>query len=455
MIRVSSLLLFWLGVLALFLSCQNLGSRAPREAQAGVKRSTVFRKAVSISSTFDFYATDVKNNENNLYYSANLDSLEIEKPSYTIDIAGSSVTEAVYADGKVFITSFEPGFVAAIDDEKGRIIWKENLSPLPVQKLAITPYLLAVAIGRGNPEVNGRLYLYSPLTGEELNELSTNWLYEYFVQDEETLFAVGGPVAEVSAINLKDGTVRDRRVFGFSPAGVLLTQAGLMILGVNGELYFLEPKNLKLKQVVKTPAGYFSFPASDGSNLYYLVGNTSLSQQTKLACFSLAKLEERFEVPLSSIAPFSPVVAEDTIYVSTFFGEVLAISANDGAILWRARLGVPNRILAVFNDEILTWAFFVRRPEIRGFERFFVRAPSWMQEQEEIAYALIRLSKRDGTQIDLKKLPKPYEPRIITKRHLIVHAKPSRSEKGRLIAYPLKLSEIKSPARSSLYGGEK
>jgi len=448
MARFSSLLVFWLGVvLTLLLSCENLGPRATREGRASTKRPSGFRMAISISSPFDFYATDVKNNENNLYYTANLDSLEIEKPSYTVDISGSSVTEAVYADGRVFITSFEPGFVAAIDDEKGRLIWKENLSALPVQKLAITPYFLVVAIGRQNPEVRGRLYFYDPITGEELNNLGTNWLYEYFVQDEETLFAVGGPVAEVSAISLKDGTVRSSRVFGFTPAGVLLTQAGLTILGVNGDLYFLEPKNLKLKQVVRTPAGYFSFPASDGTNLYYLVGNTSLSQQTKLASLSLAKVKERFEVPLPSIAPFSPVVAENTIYLSTYSGEIVAISAEDGALLWQAKLGVPNRILAVFNDEILTWAFFVRRPDIRGFERFFVRPPSWMKEEEEVAYALVRLSRHDGSLVALEKLPRLYEPRIITKQHLIVHAKPSRSEKGRLIAYPLKLSEVRSPVQ--------
>ncbi len=280
----------------------------------------------------------------------------------------SGLFAAFTADGKLL-------WKRSMMEEFGRMTFPNNrtASPLLDQDLVITRGITAAWGAYGPP--GDRFYAFDKRTGELVwssapgerpqdNTFSHPWLG--FLNGMRVLYSAAGD-SSIICLNVRTGEPLWR-----TPVAKAGAKGGInaSVIEHKGNIIVVhESENIDTSDVGRMAA--FKIPAE-------IQPPTPQAPQT----FETKALEQ-WRNPVGSLSS-SPVLVEDLIYEVTGTGDLVAVNANDGAVLWRKKLGIEQRQSSPFYaDGKLYLAMYVAaasgqdsaKGEIVGDGEFLVLKP--------------------------------------------------------------------------------
>lgn len=229
---------------------------------------------------------------------------------------------------RVFVGSFTPGGVQALDRATGRRLWTlVTGGPVEASPVVVDGLVYATSADR-------RVYAINERTG------TVKWAFRTGGEVKDSPSVVGGTVfvanyaAEIFALDAKTGKVRWRRAVGgvrgdriYSSVPVVGRTAYLAT--VRGTVLALDTRTGRTRWEQSIPGYVYSTPAISGGRVF--IGN----YQGDVYAFNADTGRNVWRARIGGTISGSPTVIGDLVYVSSLSGRrSYALSVRDGSRKW-------------------------------------------------------------------------------------------------------------------------
>lgn len=268
------------------------------------------------------------------------------------------VWERAYAsDGDRVFVGLKENAIAALDASSGKLLWKKDLGiNLQVPPLVSEGVVFAPTTFVGSelkPDVHGRAKLFAldARTGEEL------WVFEsdnYILQTpaihDKTLYLGGNfydprPIDEgghtrLYALDLNDGSPlwQFESEDGF-PKRLYATERMVIFIGYQDYLNGVDAKSGELRWRFDTGNWTPSFLGA-GDTVYFSSANTLVFALDS----GTGKKNWKFNIPEGTFNYLidAPILLDGRLYFITQQGDLFALEASTGALLWQAKTTIST-----------------------------------------------------------------------------------------------------------------
>ncbi len=264
-------------------------------------------------------------------------------------------TPAVSGD-RIFVGSFAPGDVQALDRRPGRTLWR-----LPTGGAVESSPVVVDGIVYATSK-DHRVYAIDERTGR------VRWAFRTGgeVKDSPTVVAgrvyVGNYAAEVYSLDAKTGAVKWRRAFG----GVLgdriyssvpISGRTAYFVTVRGNVFALDTRDGSTRWQQSIPGYVYSTPALAGGKLF--IGN----YQGDVYAFDAETGNRSWRKHVGGTISGSPTVIGDVVYVSSLSGSsTYGLSPKNGRVLWThdegryvSGIGTDNALYLSLGSTLSRW----------------------------------------------------------------------------------------------------
>ncbi len=230
---------------------------------------------------------------------------------------------------RVFVGSFTPGDVQALDRRTGRRLWRLQAGgAVESSPVVVDGVVYATSKDR-------RVYAIDERTGR------VRWAYQTGGEVKDSPSVVGGRVyvgnyaAQVYSLDAKTGAVKWQRSFG----GVLgdriyssipINGRSAFFATVRGGVYALDTRDGSTRWQQSIPGYVYSTPAISGGRLF--IGN----YQGEVYAFDIRTGARLWRERIGGTISGSPTVIGDVVYVSSLSGrKTVGLSPKNGRVLWQ------------------------------------------------------------------------------------------------------------------------
>jgi len=229
---------------------------------------------------------------------------------------------------RLFVGSFEPGDVQALDRRTGRRLWRLKAGGAVESSPAVVDGIVYAT------SKDRRVYALDERTGR------VRWAFRTGGEVKDSPVVVGGRVyvanyaAEVYSLDAATGAVRWRRAVG----GVLgdriyssvpVSGRSAYFVTVRGNVYSLDTRDGSTRWQASIPGYVYSTPAISGGRIY--IGN----YQGDVFAFDATTGRQVWRERVGGTISGSPTVIGDVLYVSSLSGRrTFGLSPTNGRVLW-------------------------------------------------------------------------------------------------------------------------